>query len=135
MQAPNPWTPSFLDSPQDTSTHACVSLGFNGNNWIDHQGVEKNLFLENPKLVWKKAFQGFHKRFIQITIWATIQLLSNQDFREVWVQNPKTKRGTRGTLISLSSVSKTWLRVPLYSGRSRSETLIFNGLKLLFGLT
>ena len=40
MQAPNPRTPSFLDSPPDTSTHACVSLDFNGSNWIDHQGVE-----------------------------------------------------------------------------------------------
>ena len=40
MQAPNLRTPSFLDSPLDTSTPACVSLGFNGSNWIDHQGVE-----------------------------------------------------------------------------------------------
>ena len=29
-----------LDSPPNTSTPACVSLGFNGSNWIDHQGVE-----------------------------------------------------------------------------------------------
>ena len=40
VQAPNPQTPSFLDSPPDTSTHACFSLGFNGSNWIDHQGVD-----------------------------------------------------------------------------------------------
>ena len=40
MQALNPRTPSFLDSPPDTSTPAYVSLGFNGSNWIDHQGVE-----------------------------------------------------------------------------------------------
>ena len=32
-----------LDSPPDTSTHACVSLSFNGSNWIDHQG-EENFF-------------------------------------------------------------------------------------------
>ena len=53
MQAPNPRTPSFLDSPANTSTPACVSLGcvslgcvslgFNGSNWIDHQGA-KNFF-------------------------------------------------------------------------------------------
>ena len=46
MQAPNPQTPSFLDSPLDTSTHACVSLGFNGDNWIDHQGVENFFYLK-----------------------------------------------------------------------------------------
>ena len=40
MQALNPRTPSFLDSPPNTSTLACVSLSFNGSNWIDHQGVE-----------------------------------------------------------------------------------------------
>ena len=40
MQALNPRTPSFLDSPPNTSTPACVSLVFNGSNWIDHQGVE-----------------------------------------------------------------------------------------------
>ena len=40
MQAPRPQTPSFLDSPLDTSTYACFSLDFNGSNWIDHQGVD-----------------------------------------------------------------------------------------------
>ena len=46
MQAPNPRTPSFLDSPPDTSTHAYVSLGLNSSNWIDHQGVENFFSLE-----------------------------------------------------------------------------------------
>ena len=50
MQALNPRTPSFLDSPLDTSTHACVSLGFNGSNWIDHQGVENFFSLETLSL-------------------------------------------------------------------------------------
>ena len=40
VQAPNPQTPSFLDSPPDTSTHACFSLGVIGSNWVDHQGVD-----------------------------------------------------------------------------------------------
>ena len=40
VQAPRPPTPSFLDSPPDTSTPACVSLSFNGSNWIDYQGVD-----------------------------------------------------------------------------------------------
>ena len=65
MQAPNPRTPSFLDSPPDTSTHACVSLSFNGNNWIDHQGVEnffslKTLSLCEGKLL-KNLIRDSHK--------------------------------------------------------------------------
>ena len=50
VQAPNPRTPSFLDSPLDTSIHACVSLGFNGSNLIDHQGVENFFSLETLSL-------------------------------------------------------------------------------------
>ena len=50
MQAPNPRTPSFLDSPPDTSTLACVSLGFNSSNWIDHQGVENFFSLKTLSL-------------------------------------------------------------------------------------
>ena len=50
VQAPNPQTPSFLDSPPDTSTHACVSLRFNGNNWINHQGVENFFSLKTLSL-------------------------------------------------------------------------------------
>ena len=50
MQAPNPRTHSFLDSPLDTSTPACVSLGFNGSNWIDHQGVENFFSLKTLSL-------------------------------------------------------------------------------------
>ena len=50
VQTPNLRTPSFLDSSPDTSTHTCVSLGFNGNNWIDHQGVENFFFLKTLSL-------------------------------------------------------------------------------------
>ena len=50
VQALNPQTSSLLDSPTDTSTHTCVSLGFNGNNWIDHQGVENFFFLKTLSL-------------------------------------------------------------------------------------
>ena len=121
VQASNPQTISFLDSPQDTSTPAYVSLSFNGSNWIDHQGVDNISSL-------RKALHRSYKRFTQTTIWATLE--------RFWVQNPKYKGGTRGTLISLSLPSqKCDLGFPLYSGRSRSETLILNGLKLLFGPT
>ena len=65
MQASNPRTPSFLDSPPNTSTHAYISLGFNGNNWIDHQGVEnffpfKTLSLCEGKLL-KDLTRDSHK--------------------------------------------------------------------------
>ena len=40
VQASNPRTPSFLDSPPNTSTSACVFFKFYGSNWNDHQGVE-----------------------------------------------------------------------------------------------
>ena len=50
MQAPNPRTPSFLDSPPNIRTPAYVSLGFNGSNWIDHQGVENFFSLKTVSL-------------------------------------------------------------------------------------
>ena len=50
MQALNPQTPSFLDSPPNISTLACVSLGFNGSNWNDHQGVENFFSLKTLNL-------------------------------------------------------------------------------------
>ena len=66
MQASNPYIPSFLDSPPDTSTPACVSLIFNGNNWIDHQGVDnfsslKTLSLCEGKLL-KDLTKDSHKQ-------------------------------------------------------------------------
>ena len=57
MQATNPRTLSFLDSPPDTSTHACVSLGFNGSNWIDHQGVENSFSLKTLSLCEEKLLK------------------------------------------------------------------------------
>ena len=65
VQAPNPRTLSFLDSTLDTSTHTCVFLGFNGSNWIDHQGVEnffslKTLSLYEGKLL-KDVTRDSHK--------------------------------------------------------------------------
>ena len=57
MQAPNPRTPSFLDSPPDTSTLAYVSLSFNGSNWINHQGVEKFFSLKTLSLCEEKLLK------------------------------------------------------------------------------
>ena len=61
MQAPNPRIPSFLDSPLDTSTPACVSLGFNGSNWIDHQGVENFFSLKTLSLCEGKLLKNLTK--------------------------------------------------------------------------
>ena len=65
VQSPNPRTLSFLDSPLDTSTPACVSLNFNISNWIDHQGVDnfsslKTLSLCKGKLL-KDLIRDSHK--------------------------------------------------------------------------
>ena len=57
VQALNPQTPSFLDSPPDTSTLACVSLGFNGSNWIVHQGVENFFSLKTLSLCKEKLLK------------------------------------------------------------------------------
>ena len=57
MQAPNPRIPSFLNSPPDTSTPACVSLSFNGSNWIDHQGVENFFSLKTLSLCEEKLLK------------------------------------------------------------------------------
>ena len=50
VQALNPRTPSFLDSPPNTSTPICVSLSFNGSNLNDHQGVENFFSLKTLSL-------------------------------------------------------------------------------------
>ena len=50
VQTSNPQIPSFLDLPPDTSTPACVSLGFNGSNWIDYQGIKNFFSLKNLSL-------------------------------------------------------------------------------------
>ena len=41
MQALRPWTHSFLDSPANTSTPACVSLSFFMQQLNDHQVLEE----------------------------------------------------------------------------------------------
>ena len=59
VQTLNPRTPYFLDSPPDTSTHACVSLGFNDSNWIDHQGIENLFSLKTLSLCEGKLLKDF----------------------------------------------------------------------------
>ena len=101
MQAPNLRTPSFLDSPPNTSTPACVSLSFNGSNWIDHQGIKNFFSLKTLSLCEGELLEDLvrdsHKPQYE-----------QQILRELLGTKPlNTKGDTRGTLISLSSVSKT----------------------------
>ena len=70
VQAPRPRTPSFLDSSASTRTPAYVSLSSYGSNWMIITFL-RNLLLDNPKLVWRKAPHRSHKRFTQTAIWAT----------------------------------------------------------------
>ena len=61
--------------------------------------------------------------------------MSNKSLESFWVQNTKIQNEAHSFLsLSLQS-QKRGLGFPLYSGRSRSKTLILNGLKLLFGPT
>ena len=45
MQAPRPQTPSFLDSPTNTSTPACISLSSLVQQLNDHQALNEISFL------------------------------------------------------------------------------------------
>ena len=45
----------FLEFPANTSTPACVSLGSWICNWIDHQALDINLAIGNPKCMWRKT--------------------------------------------------------------------------------
>ena len=45
MQAPKPRTPSFLDSPANTSTPDCVSLSSSVQQLNDHQALNEICFL------------------------------------------------------------------------------------------
>ena len=61
MQAPRPWTSSFLDSPASTSTPTCVSLRFYCNNWMIIKFLNQILLLDNPKYVWRQILLDLTK--------------------------------------------------------------------------
>ena len=46
------------------------SLSSNGNNWVDHQGVDK---ISSLKVCVKESSSRSHKRFTQTAIWATLK--------------------------------------------------------------
>ena len=73
------------------------------------------------KVSTSRSHRRFNTQFIKKTL------------ESFWVQNP---RSTKEAHSSLSEKPfKNVLRVPLYTRRSRSETLILNGFELLFGPT
>ena len=45
----------FLEFPASKSTLACVSLNSWIYNWIDHQALNINLEIGNPKYVWRQT--------------------------------------------------------------------------------
>ena len=45
----------FLGFPASTSTLACVSLSSWICNWIDHQALDINLDIGNPKCMWRQT--------------------------------------------------------------------------------
>ena len=97
VQAPNPRIPSFLDSPPNTSTPSCVFFKLQWQQLEWSSRCRKFFSLKTLSLCEGSSLKISQEIHIN-------RDMSNIDFREVWVQNPKTKRGTRGTLISLSSV-------------------------------
>ena len=125
MQAPNPWTPSLL-SLCNTSTHTCDKKKNTNSPVCDSKTALEGL--DHQQLWWlEKAATSTTS---DLEIFQGITLV--EDMRAFWVQNPRYKGGT---LFSLwKALYKTCLGLPLYTRRSRSETLILNGLKLLFGL-
>ena len=45
----------FLGFIASTNTSTCVSLSSWNNNWIDHQALDINLEIGNPKCVWRQT--------------------------------------------------------------------------------
>ena len=86
MQAPNPQTPSFLDSPPNTSTPDCVSLGFNGSNWIDYQGVEIFFSLKTLSLCEWKLLKDLTRDSYKL------QYEQHKSLESFWIQNPKIQK-------------------------------------------
>ena len=58
---------------------------------------------------------------------------STKTLESFWVQNPRSTKEAHSSL-SKKPFLKTCLRFPLYTRRSRPETLILNELELLFEL-
>ena len=52
MTAPSPWTTSFLDSQQTQVLPFVFSLSSLCSSWNDHQALDINLEIGNPKCMW-----------------------------------------------------------------------------------
>ena len=48
----------FLIHSNHKHSYLCFSLSSWNNNWIDHQALDINLDLDNPKCVWRQTLLG-----------------------------------------------------------------------------
>ena len=76
-------------SPPDISTPAYVSLGLNGNNWIDHQGVENFFSLKTLSLCEGKLLKDRTKIHINRNMSNTKMWLGFAFYTQVHLENPK----------------------------------------------
>ena len=113
VQAPNPQTPSFLDSPPNTSTSACIFFKLQWQQLEWSSRCRKIFSLNTLSLcegnLLKDLTRDSHKP----------QYEQHRLLRAFAYKTLNTQGGTRGTLISLSLQSqKCGLGFPLYSGRN-----------------
>ena len=128
----------FLWSTATTSSPTCdietplkgfrSSLSSLSSNWKDHQALNMNLDLDNPKCMYEGKYLKISQKIQHTTI---KRLYRAFGYKTLDLQ----KRHKMHFNLSLSkALIKTCLRFPLYTRRSRFETLILNGLELLFEL-
>ena len=113
VQAPNPQTPSFLDSPPNTSTSACIFFKLQWQQLEWSSRCRKIFSLNTLSLcegnLLKDLTRDSHKP----------QYEQHRLLRAFAYKTLNTQGGTRGTLISLSLQSqKRGLGFPLYNGRN-----------------
>ena len=124
MQAPNPQTPSLLDLC-NTSTHTCDKKHKLSCLWLQDHSWR---FRSSTPLMARED-----SNFYNTGSWDSLRNNTGRIYKRAFlVQNPRYKRGTLFPL--WKAFLKTCLGFPLYTKRSRTKTLILNGLELLFGL-
>ena len=123
MQSLNRRTPSLLGLC-NTSTHTCDKKHKLSYFWLQDHPWRFRLL---APLMTREG-----NNFYKTESWdSSRNNTGRRHKRAFWVQNPRCKRGP---LFSLESLIKTCLGFPLYTRRSRSETLILFGLNEQLGL-
>ena len=122
MIASNPRTTSFLGL-YNTSTHTCGKKYKLSYLWLqDHPWR----FRSSAPLMAREGSNFYNTRSWD----SSRNNTGRRHKRAFWIQNPKYKRDTLFSL--LKTFLKTCLGFPLYTRRSRFETLILNRFELLF---